>query len=378
MHSFIDIERTFGDQPPRLGAVLARIDVGRGREDLYRDQVPELLRSLASQTRVESISASSAIEGVVVDPDRLGKLLDPGRPVRFRDRNEQEFAGYRDAVEAIFRTETAERMSVPLILNIHRDLFRHTEARGGYLKTDDNRIVTRDESGMRVLLFEPPPWQQTEFLLTELVARYNDALDLQVAHPILLIGAFVLDFLAIHPLTDGNGRVGRILTTQTLLQRGYGVPRYVSIEQRIYHTKNTYYDVLFQSQRNWHEAKHTAWPWLSYLADVLADAYDTFEERVAAERLSHVRMTKQERVRVHVLHFAPPSFTIDTLRRSLPGISDQTIRLVLGAMRREGLLDSDDNGRNALWTRLELTHSQANQDSEPAFETHQEWLIPPS
>ena len=79
-----------------------------------------------------------------------------------------------------------------------------------------------------------------------------------------------------------------------------------------------------------------------------------------------------------MLHFAPPSFAIDTLRRSLPGISDQTIRLVLGAMRREGLLDSDDNGRNALWTRLELTHSRANQDSEPAFETHQEWLIPPS
>ena len=68
MNSFIDIERTFTGQPPKLGVILARIDVGRGREELYRDQLPELLRSLASQTRVDSISASSAIEGVVVDP----------------------------------------------------------------------------------------------------------------------------------------------------------------------------------------------------------------------------------------------------------------------------------------------------------------------
>jgi Fic family protein len=354
MRSFADIESTFGGQPPRLGAVLARIDVGRGREELYRDQVPELLRSLASQTRVESISASSAIEGVIVDPGRVGKLVDAGQSVRFRGRNEQEFAGYRDAVESIVSTAPPERMSVPLILSIHRDLFRYTEARGGYLKTDDNKIVTRDENGMRVVLFEPPPWRQTEFLLGELVARYNNALDRELAHPIVLIGAFILDFLAIHPVADGNGRVARILTTQTLLERGYGVPRYVSVEQRIYNTKNTYYDVLHQSQRNWHEGKHSIWPWATYLTEVLADSYGAFERRVAAEQRRHRKMTKQLRVRLHVLEHAPPTFTIGALRRALPGISDQTIRLVLAELRHEGVIDSDDSGRNAIWMRLDI------------------------
>ncbi len=351
MRSFVDIERTFGGQPPRLGAVLARIDVGRGREELYRDQVPELLRSLASQTRVESISASSAIEGVIVAPDRVGQLVDAGQPIRFRDRNEQEFAGYRDAVEAIVRTEPVERMSVPLILSIHRDLFRHTEVRGGYLKTDDNRIVTRDENGMRVVLFDPPPWRQTEFLLGELVSRYNDALDHELAHPLVLVGAFILDFLSIHPVADGNGRIARILTTQTLLERGYGVSRYVSVEQRIYNTKNTYYDVLDQSQRNWHQGTHSIWPWVTYLAEILAGSYHAFEQRVAAEQRSRQTMTKQERVRLHVLEYAPPTFTIDTLRRSLPGISDQTIRLVLAALRHEGRIDPNGTGRNAIWRR---------------------------
>lgn len=353
MRSFVDIERTFGGQPPQLGAVLARIDVGRGREELYRDQVPELLRSLASQTRVESISASSAIEGVTVDPGRVGRLVNGGQPIRFRDRNEQEFAGYRDAVEATVRVDPPERISVPLILSIHRDLFRHTEANGGYLKTDDNKIVSLDENGIRVVIFEPPPWQETEFLLSELVARYNDALDQELAHPIVLVGAFILDFLSIHPVADGNGRVARILTTQMLLERGYGVPRYVSVEQRIYNTKNTYYDVLYQSQRDWQDGNHTIWPWVTYLAEILADAYDAFEQRVAAEQRGQRKMTKQGRVRVHVLEYAPRTFTIDALRRALPGISDQTIRLVLAAMRREGLIDSDDNGRNAIWTRLD-------------------------
>lgn len=352
MRSLVDIERTLGGQPPRLGAVLARVDVGRGHEELYRDQVPELLRSLASQTRIESISASSAIEGITVDPARIGRLVDGEQPIRFRDRNEQEFAGYRDAVEAIVRADPPERMSVPLILSVHRDLFRHTEARGGYLKQDDNTIVSRDVNGIATVLFEPPPWQQTEFLLSELVARYNDALDQELAHPVVLIGAFILDFLSIHPVADGNGRVARILTSQALLERGYGIPRYVSVERRIFETKNAYYDVLYQSQRNWHEGNHTIWPWVNYLVETIADAYAAFEQRIAAEQRGQRKMTKQERVRVHILDYAPATFSVEMLRHALPGISDQTIRLVLAAMRHEGLVDSDDNGRNATWARL--------------------------
>ena len=81
MRSFVDLDRTFGSQPVRLGARLARIDVGRGREGLYRDQLPQLLDALAEATRVESITASSAIEGVVVDAGRIeGLVAAEGRP----------------------------------------------------------------------------------------------------------------------------------------------------------------------------------------------------------------------------------------------------------------------------------------------------------
>ncbi|GAC1525856.1 MAG: hypothetical protein NVS2B16_34260 [Chloroflexota bacterium] len=88
----------------------------------------------------------------------------------------------------------------------------------------------------------------------------------------------------------------------------------------IYTSKNTYYDALYQSQRNLHEATHSIWPWVTYLAEILAESYDAFEQRVAAEQRSHRKMNKQQRVRVHVLEYAPPAFTIDLLRKSLPGI----------------------------------------------------------
>lgn len=350
MKSFVDLDRSFGGQPPRLGVVLSRIDIGRGREELYGDQVPELLQSLANQTKIASVSASSAIEGVTVDPGRAERIIEAGALTRLRNRNEREFAGYRDAIDAITNVTRQEPMSVPLILRVHRDLFRHTAGRGGYLKTDDNMIVSYEE-GRHEVLFEPPPWQRTEWFLTELVDRYNTAVAADDAHPIVLCAAFILDLHAIHPVADGNGRVARILTTQQLLARGYGVPRYVSIEQRVYETRNAYYDALYQSQRNWHDNEHSIWPWTEYLAGVLAESYDAFEAGIAAAR-GLGALSKQERVRVWALDHAPPVFRLRDVRRALPGISDQTIGLVLRRLRDEGRFRSTEDGPNSSWHRL--------------------------
>lgn len=350
MKSFVDLDRSFGGQPPRLGVVLSRIDIGRGREELYGDQVPELLQSLANQTKIASVSASSAIEGVTVDPGRAERIIEAGALTRLRNRNEREFAGYRDAIDAITNVTRQEPMSVPLILRVHRDLFRHTAGRGGYLKTGDNMIVSYEE-GRHEVLFEPPPWQRTEWFLTELVDRYNTAVAADDAHPIVLCAAFILDLLAIHPVADGNGRVARILTTQQLLARGYGVPRYVSIEQRVYETRNAYYDALSQSQRNWHDNEHSIWPWTEYLAGVLAESYDAFEAGIAAAR-GLGALSKQERVRVWALDHAPPVFRLRDVRRALPGISDQTIGLVLRRLRDEGRFRSTEDGPNSSWHRL--------------------------
>ena len=62
----------------------------------------------------------------------------------------------------------------------------------------------------------------------------------------------MVDFLAIHPVADGNGRLARLLTTHELLGQDYRVARYVSVEQRNYESKNSYYQALYESQRGWH------------------------------------------------------------------------------------------------------------------------------
>lgn len=343
MRSFIDLDTTLAGQPPKLGPVLARIDTGRGREELFADQVPQVLRQLSEHARIASITASNAIEGVTVEPERALRIA---AGARFRNRNEQEFAGYRDAIDSLMRLEHYEPLSVPFVLHLHRVLFQHSGGRGGHLKTDPNFIVSY-ESGEREIVFEPPPPAETEFLLREAIDRYDAAQRDEVGHPLVLIGALILDVLAIHPVADGNGRLARLLTTYELLARGYGVARYVSLEQRIYHSKHTYYQRLYESQQDWHSAEHTIWPWVSYLTSVVAEAYDDFEQRVAEARNSVG--SKQARARRYILEQAPPVFRRRDIERALPGVSPATIRLVLNELRDEGRIAVEGGGAGARW-----------------------------
>lgn len=347
MGSFVDLDRTFAGQPRELGALLARIDTGRGRERLFEDQAPELLGQLAVHARVASITASNAIEGVTVESDRAERIAEGSR--RYRNRNEREFAGYRDATDMLMRLDTYEPLSVPLVLHLHRLLFAHSGGNGGHLKTDQNLIVSYD-SGRREVVFAPPPPEETEFLLTELIARYEEAKREARTHPLVLTGALVLDFLAIHPVADGNGRLARLLTTYELLSQGYRVARYVSIERLIYESKNTYYASLYESQRDWHEGKHEVWPWISYLARILADAYGDFEQRVAAAGES--TGNKQDRVRDYILRQAPEEFRRRDVERALPDISLATIRLVLNDLRDRRKVKPEGSGPGARWRRL--------------------------
>jgi Fic family protein len=346
MRSFVDLDQTFGSQPRELGAMLARIDTGKGQERLFRDQRPKLLQQLSEHARVASITASNAIENVVLDEQRAERIVE-GSP-RFRNRNEKEFAGYRDAIDWLMRLESYEPLNIPLILHLHRLIFSHVDGRGGHLKSDQNLIVSY-EDGRREIIFKPPDENETPQLLSELLIRYAEAKQEGRTHPIVLIGALILDFLAIHPLADGNGRLARLLTTYELLSGGYGVARYVSVEQRIYESKNAYYASLYESQRGWHSSEHSIWPWTSYFVSILDGAYEDFEQRFAATE--ETSGNKQERARDYILTQAPSEFRTRDVQRALSDISSATIRLVLNELRDGQKIRSEGSGAGARWHR---------------------------
>lgn len=346
MLSFVDLNRSLGLVPGPVVRRLAQVDLGRGREELFRNQLPALLTELANRARIASITASSALEGVVVADRARARAIIEGTAMRLRTRNEQEFAGYRAALDYLFDNDWRP-LNVGLLLHLHRELFGQTELPGGRFKESDNLVVDRSPDGTLEVRFVPVPAARAEYFTVELIDRYRSAVAAGQHHPVLLTGLFVLDLLTIHPFSDGNGRVVRALTNALLDEAGYTVGRYVSLEQLIAESADSYYAALLASTHGRHEQANDPWPWLAYFVEVLADGYERFEQHASSGRLMG---TKQDRVRAYVLD-APQIFRIADVRAALPGVSDPTIRLVLDRLKNEGHARPAGRGRSAAWVK---------------------------
>jgi Fic family protein len=354
LRSLADLDALIGRVPARVVTRLGAIDFGRGSEALYRDQMPGLLTGLAHRARVQSITASSAIEGVVVaDADRAERIINR-RTSTLRNRSEQELAGYRDAQDYLFQQDWRP-LNAGLILHLHRLLFAHTAMPEVAFKTEDNLVVDRSPDGSTTVRFKPVSAAITPFAIDDLIGRYQRAVAAGEYHSVLLSGLLVLDLLVIHPFEDGNGRVARLLANAMLTEHGYTVGRYVSLEQAVAESADAYYQALLESTHGWHDGAADPWPWLGYFTGVIAGAYTVFADRAAAAKTPG---TKQQRIREHILRHAPVTFRLADIRTAVPGVSDQTIRLVLDKLKDEGTVRADGTGRAATWTRTNTAPSE--------------------
>jgi Fic family protein len=235
------------------------------------------------------------------------------------------------------------------VLQLHTLLYRYMPQAGGRWKATNNDIIERHPDDTSRLRFQPVAAHLTPMAMTDLTGRYATALDQHLADPLVLVPLAMLDFLCIHPFPDGNGRMSRLLTLLLLYHFDYAVGRYISLERIFEETKEGYYETLEASSQGWHQGQHDVKPWLDYFWGALLRAYREFEERVGT--IERGRGSKGDRVRAKVLGRTLP-FSISEIEEACPGVSRDMVRLVLRAMKSEGLIESTGKGRGAKWKRI--------------------------
>ncbi len=331
-------------------ATLRALGECRGKQQLFVSQSPEILIDLKQLAVIESTESSNRLEGVVVSPARLKSLI--VRNAEPKSRSEQEVAGYRDALALIHEVADGMPFSEGVIQQLHGILYRYLPQEGGGWKATNNDIVERHPDGSSRVRFQPVAAHLTPIAMADLVMRYRAALDQHLADPLVLVPLSILDFLCIHPFPDGNGRVARLLTLLLLYQFDYAVGRFISLERIFEDSRESYYETLEASSQGWHEGRHDVRPWLDYFWGALLRGYKEFEERVGTIDSRHGG--KSDRVRAEVLKRTLP-FSISEIEESCPGVSRDTVRMVLRALKAEGVIESTGKGRSAKWKRTELS-----------------------
>ena len=333
-----------------LGTVwmLESLAESKGRQQLFENQSPQILKTLREMALIESTESSNRIEGITVGRDRLRPLiLANARP---RDRSEEEIVGYRRALNWIHTSHDKILITSETCLRLHALSHGGASGHAGKWKERPNSITEQTPDGRRVVRFQPLEPKEVPAAMDELCLAYQHAMDQLRVTPLLATAGLILDFLCIHPFQDGNGRVSRLLTLLALYHHGYMVGRYISHERIVEETKEDYYEALMNSSAGWHDRKHDVLPWFNYLLSTLRVACREFEERAGRERPA--RGSKADAVAFALEHVTSP-FGIADVERLCPNVSRDMIRIVMNRWRKEGRLEILGKGRDAKWRLVE-------------------------
>jgi len=279
-----------------LVRLVAELDEFKGRWAALGTLPPERLSALKRVATIESVGSSTRIEGAKLTDAEVDRLLKNLSVTSFRSRDEEEVAGYAKAMEMVFESYDEMPLSENLMKHLHQVLLQFStkdERHRAAYKTVPNDVHAFDADGKIIgVVFETASPFDTPFQMQILTKETTKALDEGKHHPLFVIAAFVVRFLAIHPFQDGNGRLSRVLTTILLLQAGYFYVPYTSLERVIEENKDDYYLALRHAQTDLTRVGE----WVEFFLRALKRQKNVLAARVERERLMAPLPAMQEKL----------------------------------------------------------------------------------
>ena len=297
----------------------------------------------------ESVEASNAIEGIFTTEHRIKEIVENNsKPLTHK---EEEIAGYRDAIKFVKENYEYLSFNEETIKKIHALLVsRHVGYdKGGKYKTSDNVIAEKYPDGtIKQVIFTPTKASETKKAISDLCLAYQVYKDDYGIPSLLLIPCVIVDFLSIHPFSDGNGRVSRLLTLLLLYKEGYDIGKYISFENQINKYKGNYYDALQRSQYQWHESKNTYYPFTEFTFQILYQCYKEINRRFIKTKSG--KNKKNERIETVILDSLVPISKAD-IQELLPDVSVTTIEAVLAKLVKENKIYKIGTYKNAKYLK---------------------------
>lgn len=334
--------------------LIAEIDEFKGQWQALKTLSPERLKQLRRVATIESVGSSTRIEGAKLTDIQVETLLSNLSSTSFKTRDEQEVAGYAEAMDLVFQAYEDLRLTENHICQLHQTLLRHSTKddrhRGSY-KTLPNHVVAKDADGGEIgVVFETATPFDTPREMEALVRWAAKAFEESAMHPLLIIAVFNVVFLAIHPFQDGNGRLSRILTTLLLTRAGYEYVPYASLESIVEENKDLYYKALRRTQTTLATDAPDWEPWLGFFLRCLKKQKANLAAKVKQEK--EVSDTSLPLLSVQVLKLLEKHERLAIGQMvEFTGANQNTLKLRLRELVNEGRVQRHGKAR-ATWYSL--------------------------
>ena len=206
------------------------------------------------QVWVRRAAATTQIEGASMNEAQVEELRKKGHPGKLTD-DEQENLDALQAYEFVDYASDEPDISPDemVIRQLNREFLRGAPEHlvPGRYRNGQNTVgpyTTPDQGDIPTLMRAYSDWLKSDSEM----------------HPVLKAGIAHIQFVAIHPFWDGNGRVARGLATLVLQRSEYHFKKLLSLESLLYRTRDEYFGAIERTLGKGYSPGYDATPWLEF------------------------------------------------------------------------------------------------------------------
>jgi Fic family protein len=208
-----------------LKNILSQIQTKKNKLDTLRPLSNEQVKNLKNYFDIEFTYNSNAIEGNTLSFSETKLVINEGLTIGGKTLNEHlEAINHKEAIDFIEKLSKNETVTLQDIKNLHYLILNKIDNKNaGNYRTIDVGVRKSDGTIHKFC---------TPLKVSENMDNFIENFNQINITSIIKAAKIHLEFVTIHPFSDGNGRCARLLMNLILLQEGYPLT-IIRIEDRV-------------------------------------------------------------------------------------------------------------------------------------------------
>ena len=335
----------FGLNKPSIVSLLNSIELYKGKTlPVNKIKKVEVLKSLA---RHSGSVASNAIGNVYVPEEREKAIFLKG--AQPQTLQEHMICGYRNALDLIDEVYKYQTLDRSFVTTLHYYIYKdYNPEFGGKFKDSQNYIQEMMPDGSFRTIFVSAAPEEVIPLLDNLIYQFNLCAADEECNKLVLIAAFMLDFMCIHPYNHGNGRTSRMLLHFLLKKYGYDVDDYFAIPYLMKQHLGEYIDAFEQSSDGWYDSNNDYEAFVTFILKRILEAYRKLDYII---EVNDMDATSEEKTLKVIVDSATP-ISKNVIFSVLYATSQATVEKALAKLLKEGRIQLITKGRYSKYFRI--------------------------
>ena len=294
------------------------------------DIIPQFVsfqKNLQRQSLLKSSVFSARIEGNQIHPDTYSSA---------KGLEKMEIENIYKALRWLYSKKSPKKLTANLLLKLHQLVLYKLSSAAGKIRVQASAIF--NQAGVAIYLAPPP--EEVDNLVSQFIKKTNQSQD--PAPVKAAISHFA--FEKIHPFMDGNGRVGRLLSTFILKQSGYDFHGLVSLEEYLDDNRQEYYDLLNLNKK---DVTSFVEFFLTGIKKQAIKSINQLKKSSSLKQSSNLTPRRQEILNIIKDH---QIISFDFIKRRFISIPNSTLHYDLSQLTKKNLIKKLGSTRGALYS----------------------------